>query len=566
MMTNERLADELRALGNLMLIAGDDEFKANRYLRLADTIEALETDVNMLLEEGRLTELQSVGQSTAEVIRQTLTTGSSVLRAALEARVPVTTLDLLAISGIGAKTARRLYAELGVDSLDALESALDSGRLATLKGMGAKTIESVRAGLVRVRRRNIERPLYEVIRLGEQIGEVLGTTPEVARIAHAGEARRGVETPRSIRLVVATGNIGRACVALNRLSLGDGSLTRDVHGEFGGGFPIHIHLAPLSDFGVTWLRNTADRAHLDALNERAAARSLPPLTDGEAWAGHTEERIYEHLGLPYITPELREGDLAIRRADAGTLPELVAFSGYKGDLHLHTTASDGRHSILEMAQAAYERGYRYIAVTDHSKSTVIANGLNEERLKRQIEDVRKANAQLDGRITILAGSEVDILRDGRLDFPDELLAQLDWVVASVHAHFTLSEAQQTERICRAMENPFVRVIGHPTGRLLGDRDAYPVSVPALIEQAAKTGVALELNASPERLDSNAEAVALAREASVPICLNTDAHRKESLAFVEYGLMIARRGWLEPRHVVNTWSLERVKAFRADARG
>lgn len=561
-MTNDELAEELRAIAHLMVIAGEDEFKANRYLRLADTIEALEADVNLLLQEERLTELSGVGPATAELLRQTLTTGSSHLRASLEARVPATTLDLLAIPGIGAKTARKLYLELGIDNLEALSAALESGRLATLKGMGKKNLETIRLGLERIRRRNIERPLYEVLRLGEQIGEVLETTPEVLRIAHAGEARRGVEMPRSVRLVVATDNIGRACASLQRMGLSDGSPQRDVYGELGGGFPLHVHLAPLRFFGVSWLRHTADRAHLEALNERARAQGLSPLTEEDAWEGLTEEQIYSRLGLPYIHPELREGDFALREP----IPSLVTFSDYKGDLHLHTVDSDGRHSLLEMAQAAYERGYRYLAVTDHSKSTAIANGLTEERLRRQIAAIRQANVELEGRITLLAGSEVDILRDGRLDFPDELLAELDWVVASVHTLFTLPEAQQTERICRAMENPHVCVIGHPTGRLLGERDGYAVNVSRLIEQAVKTGVALELNASPERLDLNSEALVLAREAGVPICINTDAHRKEALAHIEFGLMTARRAQLEPRLVVNTWSLEQVRAFRAQRGG
>jgi DNA polymerase (family 10) len=300
---------------------------------------------------------------------------------------------------------------------------------------------------------------------------------------------------------------------------------------------------------------------MDALNARAVERGLSPLTDEDTWEGLSEEAIYNRLGLPFIAPELREGVAVLERADAGRLPPILSQTDYQGDLHCHTTESDGRHTLEEMAEAAIARGYRYLAITDHSRSTVIANGLSIERLLAQVEAVRELNRRLEGKLTLLAGSEVDILRDGQLDYPDTVLSQLDWVVASVHAHFALTEAAQTARICKAMENPYVCVLGHPTGRLLGRRDPYAVNISALIEKAAETGVALELNASPERLDLNAVYLAQAREADVPISLNTDAHSRDSFDFIRYGLMTARRAWLEPRFLVNWWDLEQVRAFR-----
>ena len=565
MLTNSELSQELRTLGNLLLIEGADDFRARRYARLADTIEALSEDVDALHRRGELTRIDGVGESTAAVLTEYIETGTSALRQATETNVPATLLDLLAISGIGPKTVQRLHQEHGIENVDALEQAIDDGKLHGMKGISAKMEQKMRDGIARLRRRNVERPLYEVLRLGEQIGETLNLVPEMSAIAPAGQARRGRELPRRVDLVAATENIGRACVVLKRVGLGDGSPSRVVHGEFGGGFPVRIVLTPSNYFGVTWLRETSDRAHLEALNERARDRDLPPLTEDEAWGRLDEAAVYERLGLPWIPHECREGSEALDRADAGSWPALIAREDYRGDVHSHTTASDGVSTLDEMADAAAALGYEYLAICDHSQAAAYANGLKIDRLRQQGDAIREVNERLDGSIRILAGSEVDVLTDGALDFPDDVLADLDWVVASVHSQFNLSEERQTTRICRAMENPYVRVVGHPTGRLLGIRDPYPVDVPALIEKAAETGVALELNSSPERLDLGADYCRLARDAGVPISINTDAHRRESLDSIRFGLSVARRAWLEPENVVNTWSLERLLAFRSNVR-
>ena len=261
-------------------------------------------------------------------------------------------------------------------------------------------------------------------------------------------------------------------------------------------------------------------------------------------------------------PEMREGRAAVEKADEGSLPKLIQESDYRGDLHSHTNASDGANSIEEMAEAAAALGRDYQAITDHSRSSGYAGGLSAERLMRQIDEAREANAKMNGRITLLAGSEVDILANGRLDYPDSILEKLDWVVASAHSLFNLSEEAQTERLCKAMENPFVRVLGHPTGRQLGRRDPYPVCMETLIEKAVETNTALELNASPARLDLSAEHCRRAAEAGALISINADAHRASTLTNIQYGVMTARRAWLEPRHVINTWDLERIRALGA----
>ena len=563
MLTNEELADELRILVDLMTIGGDDIYRIRRYSRLADAVDDLSEPIGLVYAEGRLTDLKGVGESTAGLIEEYLTTGTSERRAKLEETTPITVLDLLELPGIGPKTAQRLFHELHIKSIDELEAGLDAGTVQGMKGITSKTEDKLRRGIARIRRRNVERPLQEVQRLSEQICEALNLAPEVTAVAVAGAARRGVDMPHRIQVVAATDNIGHAAVVLSKIGLGDGSPAREVRGEFGGGFPILASLAPSPYFGVTWLRETADVDHLAALNARAAERGLAPLDDDEAWKHLDEEGIYGKLGLPLIVPELREGSEAVDRADAGSLPTLIRVDDYKADLHVHTHASDGANTIEEMAEAARARGYGCLAICDHSRSSGQAGGLSVERLLEQIDQVRAANDRM-ADFTILAGSEVDILRNGKLDFPDDVLARLDWIVASVHSNFNLSAEEQTERFFAAMENPYVRVIGHPTGRLLSRRDPYPLDIPALIDKAVETGVALELNSSPDRLDLNAEYCVIAREAGVPISINTDAHRRETLDAIRYGLATARRAWLEPKHVLNAWSVEDIRAFRAPA--
>ncbi|MDA1192158.1 MAG: PHP domain-containing protein [Candidatus Poribacteria bacterium] len=561
MMNNIDLADELRAIANLMIIAGEDEFRARRISRLADDIETLPEPIEKAYEEDRLEQLSGVGKSTATMLTQILETGTCDARDKIEETVPLTVLDLLEISGIGVKTAKTLYDDHGIKDIETLDASVADGTLAQVKGFSAKKIEGVKAGIERIRRRNIERPLQEVLSIGEQIAETLNTVPDTRIVSPAGDARRGREYSRQVRLVVGTDNIGRAAVALGRIGLGDGSLKTHVRGEFGGGFPIHVHLTPNDCFGAVWLRESCDRVHLDALNARASERGLPTLGDEDAWKGLDEAGVYEKLGYPYVPPELREGVAAL---ELDALPRLITVEDYVGDLHSHTVASDGANTIEEMAEAAKARGYKILCVTDHSRSSAYAGGLTVERLLPHIDAVRAANDKIDG-ITLLAGSEVDILPDGSLDYDDDILAQLDWVVASVHSGFNLSEKKQTDRIRAAMENPHVRIIGHPTGRLLSSRDPYPIDVAALIEKAAETGVAIELNSSPERLDLSAEWCAKARQAGVLISINTDAHRRETFANIRYGMMTARRAWLEPQHVLNTRTVDEIVAFRSEAR-
>lgn len=560
MMTNDELADELRAIADLMTIAGEDVYRARSLARVAGTVEALDESIASIAQAGKLNAIKGVGASTAKTILQLLETGECDKRKSLEEKIPATALELLEIPWLGMKTAQRLYKERQIASIEQLEAALDDGSLLKMKGITTKTVGVFRDGIARFRRRKTERPLQEALSVGGQIASALIESGAASAAQTAGAARRAAETCLGVRVTAEANSPDDAATALQKIGFEATAVGDVMKGAIAGGFPAVVTLAAPGSFHAVWLRETADAEHLDALNERAAARGLPPLNENGAWENLSEEQVYAKLGLPFIPPEMREGRAAVEKADDDGLPTLIQESDYRGDLHSHTNASDGANSIKEMAEAAAALGREYQAITDHSRSSGYAGGLSAERLERQIDEVHEANETLNGRIALLAGSEVDILANGRLDYPDSILETLDWVVASAHSLFNLSEEAQTERLCKAMENPFVRVLGHPTGRKLGRRDPYPVNVDRLIEKAAETGTALELNASPERLDLSAELCRRAVEAGALISINADAHRTATLENIRYGIMTARRAWLEPRHVINTWDLERIKAL------
>ena len=559
MMTNDELAQELRGLADLMTIAGEDVYRARSLTRVADAIEGMDESIASIAQAGKLNEIKGVGASTAKTILQLLETGECDKRKAVEEKVPATALDLLEIPWLGMKTAQRLYKERQIASIEQLEAALDDGSFLKMKGFTAKTVGVFRDGIARFRRRKTERPLQEALSVGAQMAEALKESG-APQAEVSGAARRARETCVGVRVTAETAQTDQAAEALQKIGFESSAVGNVVKGTIAGGFPAVVTFAAPGSFHAAWLRETADAEHLDALNERAESRGLPPLNDNGAWGNLSEEQVYAKLGLPFIPPEMREGRAAVEKADENGLPALIQESDYRGDLHSHTNASDGANSIEEMAEAAAALGREYQAITDHSRSSGYAGGLSAERLMRQIDEAREANEKMNGRITLLAGSEVDILANGRLDYPDSILEKLDWVVASAHSLFNLSEEAQTERLCKAMENPFVRVLGHPTGRQLGRRDPYPVCMETLIEKAVETGTALELNASPARLDLSAEHCRRAVEAGALISINADAHRAATLENIRYGIMTARRAWLEPRHVINTWDLERVKTL------
>ena len=555
-MTNDEISEVLRNIGVLILIKGDDTFRARVYDRAAEAVDELSVDLHQLAEEGRLRSISGIGQAIEGKITEMLETGGCRLYDDLIQEMGAEVLDLLLIRGVGAKTAGRFYQELGVKSASDLRESIDTGRLKQMKRMGAKTVASIDEGLRFFEAQRLMRPLWQIFPVAHTVLDALKNCPDVKRLDFTGELRRREEVLQSLELIAECDCVETIVEALSGVEgVVSPAISHDAHAvaSVDAGFPLHVYCVSSDGYEATLLSTTSDDTHLNRLNQIAAAQDLEAIREQPPnWSkNQTESDVYGQLGLPFIVPELRGNTDSIEAALASNLPTLIEQCDLRGDLHMHTGWSDGRSSIREMAEAAKALGHEYIAITDHSQSSRIANGLTPERLLAQIQQVREVNAELEG-IEVLAGSEVDILRDGSLDFSDEILAQLDIVVASVHAGFSLSEAEMTDRIIRAIENPFVTIIGHPTGRLLGRRPGYAIDLDAVIDAAAAHRVALEINASPSRLDLEPSAVRKVRACGVLLAINSDAHAIAQLEV--FGINVARRGWLEKTDVLNTYSL------------
>ncbi len=561
-MTNDEVSDVLRNIGNLIQIKDDDTFRARIYDRAADAIDELSVDLHQLAEEGRIRSIPGIGKAIEGKIIEMLETGRCRFCDDLIQEMGAESLDLLAIRGVGAKTAGRFYQELGVKSLSDLRGAIDTGRLKEMKRMGAKTIVSIDKSLRFLETQRKMRPLRQILPIAQTIFDALKSCPDVKQLDFTGDLRRHEEVLRSLELIAECAQTEAIVEGLSEVAgVASPTIQNDVHvaASVDSGFPLHVYCVSAEAYEATLLATTGADSHLTRLNQIAAARELGAICESlPDWPKNkAESDIYSQLGLPFIVPELRGDADSIEAALAGNLPTLIELGALRSDLHMHTDWSDGRSSIREMAEAAKVIGHEYIAITDHSQSSRVANGLTPERLLAQIQQVREINAEIDG-IEVLAGSEVDILRDGSLDFPDEILAQLDIAVASVHAGFSMSEVEMTVRVIRAIENPFVTIIGHPTGRLLGRRPGYAINLDEVIDAAAAHCVALEINASPSRLDLEPNAVRKARACGVLLSINTDAHAISQLKHGIFGVNVARRGWLEKRDVLNTHSLGALK--------
>ena len=566
-MTNDEISAVFRNISNLMQIKGEDAFRVRIYDRTADTIEGLSTDLRQLADENKLRTVPGIGKSIEQMIIEMLQTGRSTRHDELTQEMGAEILDLLAIRGVGPKTAGRLYHELGVKNLYDLRAAINTGRLNEMKRMGAKTVASIDEGLSFVESQRRMRPLWKILPIADVILSRLRSRSEIRRLDSTGELRRREEILQRLEFTVECTDAEVITGALSEAP-GVTDITVDQRSAqialcIDEGFPCCIYCVAPEAYEAMLFATTGSEAHLERLNQIAVARDLEPIRDGlPNWLLHrTESQLYDELGAPFIVPELRGSADSVEAGLKGDLPTLIEYSDLRGDLHMHTTWSDGRNSIREMAEAARALGREYAAITDHSQSSWVANGLTPERLQHQLELVREINAEIDG-IEILTGSEVDIRRDGSLDFDDEILAELDIVVASVHAGFTLGETEMTERVIRAIENPFVMIIGHPTGRLLGRRPGYAINLDAVIDAAVSNGVALEINSSPSRLDLGPDVVRKAQAKGCMLSINTDAHGAPQLEQGPFGVNVARRGWLSKADVLNTLSLTALKARRA----
>jgi len=565
---NATIAALFDELGDLYELDGAVVHRVLAYRNAAKAVREAPQSVAAMTRAGTVTELPGIGRTLEEKLRALLATGTVPAVEKLRAKFPPGLLDLTRLPGLGPKRARRLYDELGIDSLDALRDAAETGRLRELRGFGRKFEEQMLAAFVAGL---AEKPrprvlLHRALPIAEGIVDALRAHPGSDRVELAGSARRLTDSVKDLD-IIATATDPPALLrafaqldAIQEATFGADGPQNAARARTHTGMPVDLRVVEPEQFGNLLQHFTGSKAHNLGLREGAVRRGLHVSEYGvlEDATGimhrcASEEEVYALLGLPWIPPELREGrgELALRDGD---MPELIAQGDLRGDLHMHTVASDGRATIEEMALAARARGLEYVAITDHSASHGFGNHVTADELRRQIERVRAADAALDG-ITVLIGTESNILPDGSLDYPDELLAQLDWVIASVHTSFGMGERAMTDRMVAAIEHPCVDAIGHPTGRKIEQRAGYAVDVDRLVEAAARTGTMLEINSAPDRRDLDDIHARAARAAGVRIVIDSDAHSVANLALTRWGIATARRAWLSKDDVANTrpWS-------------
>jgi DNA polymerase (family 10) len=572
-MTNAEIAAALEELGVLYELDGAVKYRVLAYSTAAKAIRESPVSVAELAAEGRATEIPGVGKTLAEKIDALIETGEIPAAVKLKAKFPPTLIAVTRVPGLGAKTARRLYDELGVSTLQELKEAAEDERIRDLRGLGAKVEENVLAAMERLGEpgEGPGRVLLSAVRpIAEELAAALLEHPAAIRVEVAGSARRWTETCKDIDLIATAEDPTALAEHLASHALIASAGTpgpNGVRAQTHNGIAVDLRIVEPEAFGNLLQHFTGSAAHNVALREEAVARGLSVsehgITDtetGRVELCETEEAVYERLGYAYIVPELREARGELKAAREGTLPELVTVEDVRGDLHCHTTLSDGRNTLEEMAAAGRERGYAYLAITDHSASHGFGDDVTAERLWERIEEIRAWNQGKRG-FRLLAGSEINIGLDGSLDYPGDLVAALDWVVASVHTSFSISEREMTERVLGAIENPDVDCIGHLTGRLIGRREPYGIDVEAVAEAAARTGTMLEINGNPNRRDLSEHHARLAVEAGATIVLNTDAHGVDTLDNIVYAVATARRGWLSSSDIANTRGWRAFKRLR-----
>ncbi len=569
-MKNTAIAKVFQDMADLLELKGENPFKIRAYQRAARTIEHLPKEIEIMLEEGEdLQSIPGVGEAIAKKTVELMNTGKLRVYEELKAEFPEGITTLLEIPGIGPKTANRLSTELGIKSADELEEAIKDGRVAKLFRLGDKTADNILQQIQALRRKDQRIPIGEALPVVDEVLSTLRPLPGVKNLTAAGSLRRFRETVGDIDLMGTTDNpeeVINAFVNLPQVRevLAKGPTKASV--ILPGRLQADLRMVEHDSFGSLLQYFTGSKQHNIALRTREQKRGLKlseyGITDTktnklEKFA--TEEKFYRRLGLQYIPPEIREDQGEIELAEKGKVPKLVELSDIKGDIHAHTNWSDGHDSIEAMAQAAKAIGYQYLAITDHSAGLGIAHGLNEERLRQQIDEIKRLNQQLKG-IRLLTGIEVDIRANGSIDLPERLLADLDIVIAAIHSAMTQSEDQTTKRILGAIENPHVDAIAHPTCRLLGEREPVAVDLEAVFRAAVKYNKALEINAMPSRLDLKDIHVYRARELGVKLVMGTDAHSTTQLGLMRFGVGVARRGWCQPEHILNTRPMGEIIAF------
>jgi DNA polymerase (family 10) len=567
-MDNATIARILEQTADLLEIDGAERFRVFGYRGAAQAAEQTTVDLaEAASDPARLLAIQGIGKSMATAIQAIVQTGTMPLRDELLAKYGgADLLELLKLPSMGPKTIALLWAAAKITSIDQLADAIDSGGLTELPRMGQKQLEKMRKGIDDYRRSAGRFRIDQTADAARQIKLYLLAFPGFEGVTPAGSLRRGRETAGDLDLLVT----GPACApeetapAVAYVSAFPGISDLIAKGEnkvsfhLADGMQVDVRLLPSESYGAALQYFTGSKAHNVSLRQRALKMgytlsewSLARLDNESIVAAATEEEIYDALKMEWIPPEMRENLGEIEAAAAHSLPRLIEEADLRGDVHMHTVASDGKNSIREMADAALARGYRYIAITDHSKSLVITNGLDERRTLEHAGRVREVDREMEGKIRVFTGIEVDILADGALDLDDEVLAQLDLVIASVHSRFEQNREEMTARVLRAIENPYVRILGHPTGRQILRREPYALDMAAVFKRAAQLGVAMEHNAAPARLDLCDRDLRLAKELGCRIAINTDAHDIRELGFMQFGIRQLRRAWLTAGDVLNT---------------
>lgn len=572
-LTNQDIAQIFLNIADMLEIQGENKFKFLAYRRAGEALSDLPRDLHAYAEDNTLEDIPGVGKAIAEKIRELLSTGKLEFYEKRKAEVPLTILDIMRINGVGPKKAKLFWDNLNIVTVQQLEEAAKTGQLRNLPGMGEKSEQKILDGIAALARQTGRTPIGKAKPAAETVLAMLRGMPEVIEAEVAGSIRRGRTTIGDVDILVASDSpapIMNAFVNMENVAriLGHGDTKSSV--ELNNGLQMDVRVLPKSQWGTALQYFTGSKNHnvkirqiaLDkgySLNESALspvdANSTIIETAPKLFCD-TEEKVYNAIGLPWIAPELREDTGEVEAAKAGTLPNLITLDDIHADLHMHTTWSDGALSVKDMALEARKRGRKFIVITDHSRSLGIANGLSIERLMEQQAEVRRVNDELAGEIIVLHGTEMDIKADGTLDFPDEVLAQLDFVIASLHVSLSQPREQITKRLLNAIHNPHVDLIGHPTARYVPDREPVEADMDAVFAAAARTGIALEINANPRRLDLEGHYARRAIELGIPLAINTDAHSVEMLDMMPYGVMTARRGWVEARHVLNAWPYEK----------
>ncbi len=564
---NETIAEMFDTIADVLELQGDIPYRVRAYRNAARTLRDLERPIEEVAVADELESLPGIGKDLAEKIREYLRTGRIAKYEEVVNQVPPGLLELLHIPGLGPKRVRLLHEHLGITDIEDLRRAIEEGTVEGLPGMGKKTVENIRRGLTMYQASKERMPLGRALPIAEEIARQIAALPGTSQVMIAGSARRMKETVGDIDILTIAEDGAATIQAFVHfpqvkeiLAAGDTKGSVLLH----NGLQVDLRVVPPESYGAALHYFTGSQAHNIKIRTLARERGLKVNEYGvfrgdERIAGEREEEVFQALGMPWIPPELREDRGEIEAALAGRLPRLVRLEDIRGDLQMHSKWSDGANTIRELAQVAQELGYEYIAVTDHSPRVRVAGGMSIEDVWQRQKEIEAINAELDN-LRVLSGAEVDILPDGTLDYPDDVLAALDIVLVSVHSGFKMSQEQMTERLLRAIENPYVHILAHPTGRLIGQREPYPVDMETVLKRCAELGVAVEINGYYLRLDLNDILAHRAKQLGCLISLGTDAHQAAHLNMMRYAVGVARRAWLEPQDILNTKPLPDLLAW------